>query len=378
MSNAKSTTVTQNNQLTQADLDALAQVGVLTENANRSGTLILRDSSSPYIHKEEKSFEMLSISTALDKYDWLREKYFWKAIPKDFDEITKQCALHKPLGYFIHVFKGCKVKLPCQAALYMAANNISQVVHNVVILEDDSELQLITGCLSGNEVSTGNHMSIDEQFVGKNAKLISNMVHSWGSDVMVYPHSGTIVEDEGRYENSYISFKPAKQVISNPQTWLIGSGASAQFLSIILAAKGSTIDIGGDVHLDADDTSAELLHRGVCTGGEIHQKGLLIGNARCRAHIDCAGMLLNQDKQGFIESIPGLFAKDPEARLSHEASIGKIAPEQVEYLQSRGMDENEAISLLIRGFLGADIEGLGTELDSKIAGLVELAGHGEE
>jgi Fe-S cluster assembly scaffold protein SufB len=87
-------------------------------------------------------------------------------------------------------------------------------------------------------------------------------------------------------------------------------------------------------------------------------------------------MLLDK-KQGFIESIPGIKALDEEARLSHEASIGKIVPDQVEYLQSRGLDEHEAISLLIRGFLGANIEGLGAELDDRISEIAELAGHGE-
>lgn len=121
-------------------------------------------------------------------------------------------------------------------------------------------------------------------------------------------------------------------------------------LTIIHLSIGSTIDIGGDVILNADDTSAELIHRGVSTGGEIHQKGLLIGNAQCRAHVDCAGMLLDKGKQGFIESIPGIKALNEEARLSHEASIGKIVPEQVEYLQSRGLDEHEAISSFIPNY----------------------------
>ena len=116
----------------------------------------------------------------------------------------------------------------------------------------------------------------------------------------------------------------------------------------------------------------------MCTGGRIYQRGLLIGNALCRAHVDCAGMVLSAEEEGFIQSIPGLRALHPEARMSHEASIGKIAPEQVAYLQSRGMSEREAISLIIRGFLGEEIVGLSPELDARIAEIVELAGHGEK
>ena len=166
--------------------------------------------------------------------------------------------------------------------------------------------------------------------------------------------------------------------MSNPQTFLNGKGASAKYLTIVLGAPGSVIDTAGNVYLNAENTSAELLHRGVCTGGIMHQGGLLIGNAPCKAHVDCAGMLLDNTAKGSIESIPGLKSHHPDARMSHEASIGKIAPEQVEYLMSRGMEELEAISMLIRGFLGADIEGLGPELDAQIAEIAEIAGHGED
>ncbi len=115
----------------------------------------------------------------------------------------------------------------------------------------------------------------------------------------------------------------------------------------------------------------------MCTGGAIHQEGLLIGAAPSRAHIDCSGLLLNPGAEGFIESRPGLRACHPDAQMSHEASIGKIAPEQVEYLQARGLDEQEAIGLIIRGFLSTDIAGLGSELDARISELAALAMTGE-
>jgi hypothetical protein len=89
-------------------------------------------------------------------------------------------------------------------------------------------------------------------------------------------------------------------------------------------------------------------------------------------------MVLDAGEDGFIQSVPGLKALHPGARMSHEASIGKIAPEQVEYLQSRGMEERQAISLIIRGFLGGEIVGLSPELDARIAEIAEIAGHGEE
>jgi len=249
------------------------------------------------------------------------------------------------------------------------------MVHNVVILEDDAELQLITGCVSQRQVLKGTHHAITEQYIGKNASLTSNMVHSWGPDVTVRPHAGTIVEEGGVYVNNYISLRPAGDIISNPTTWLNGDRAAARYQTVILGSEKSTIVSGGNVYLNAEGTSAELAHRGVSTGGVILQKGLVIGNEACRGHVDCAGMLLEANGEGYVESTPGIRAHHPGAVLSHEASIGKISPEQVEYLQSRGIEEREAISMIIRGFLDADIEGLGSELDARIAEIAELAGH---
>ena len=366
-------------QIKEGDAETLAEVGVLTKGDMRSGTYMLRDFSPVCAFAPTQGLEILPTAVALNKYDWLREKYFFSAVPDDLDKITAyNASLPTPQGYYVHVEQGARVKLPCQAALYMAHANIAQTVHNIVILEENSELSLITGCITAHGVTNGVHFGITEQYIGKNATLTSTMIHSWGSKVVVRPRSGTVVEAGGTFVNNYISLRPAADIESNPSAWLNGPGASAKYLTVILGSKESNITTGGNIYLNAEDTSAELAHRAVCTGGRVSQAGLLIGNARCRAHVDCAGMMLDPGKDGLIQSVPGLKALHPEAQMSHEASIGRIAPEQVEYLQSRGIEEREAISMIIRGFLDADIEGLGPELDARIAEIAELAGHGEE
>jgi len=362
-----------------ADAAVMAGVGVHVKGEDRSGPYILRDFHPLCLVAQSDDVELLPIAKALGKYDWLRERYYWRAVPADLDQFTARCAsATEPQGYFVRVKKGAKIPFPVQACLYIAHGGIAQAVHNIVILEEGSELHLITGCATRYGVRSAAHLGISEYYVGKNAKLTSTMVHSWGPDVEVRPRSGTIVEAGGTFVSNYVSLRPARSIQSDPRTWLNGAGASAKVLTVILGSEGSIIDTGGEVYLNGEDTSAELAHRAVCTGGRIYQQGLLVGNAPCQAHVDCAGMVLDAGDDGFIRSVPGLMALHPEARMSHEASIGKIAPEQVEYLQSRGMEEREAISLIIRSFLGADIVGLGPELDARIAEITELAGHGEK
>ena len=363
----------------QDDAEVMAGVGVHVEGEDRSGTYILRDFHPLCLVAQSDNFELLTIADGLSKYAWLREKYYWKAVPPDLDSYTARCAsVPKPQGYFICVKKGAKVTFPVQACLYIARGDIAQAVHNIVILEEGAELHLITGCATRYGVSSAAHLGVSEYYVGKNARLTGTMVHSWGPEVEVRPRSGAVVEEGGTFESNYVLLRPAKSIQRDPRTWLNGKGASAKYLTVILGSRGSTIDTGGTVYLNGENSSSELAHRAVCTGGRIYQRGLMVGNAPCRVHVDCAGMVLDAGEEGFIQSIPGLKALHPEARMSHEASIGKIAPEQVAYLQSRGMEKREAISLIIRGFLDADIEGLSPELDARIAEIAELAGHGEK
>lgn len=365
--------------LQKQDADAIAGVDVRPGDPARSATMIVRDHAPVCLAAgTSPDFEMLPVSLALKRYGWLRERYCFKAVPTDSDAVSAECAAQEnPPGYFIHVKKGADITLPCQAAMYLASDHLTQAVHNIVILEEGAKLQLITGCTSKHGVQKGRHLSVEEYYIGKNARLVSTMVHAWSADVLVEPRSGVIVEEGGRYESNYIALRAARRINSDPQIYLNGKGASAKSLTVVLGTPGSVVDTAGNVFLNAEDTGAELLHRGVCTGGVMRQGGLLIGNAPCRAHVDCAGMLLDQTGEGFIESVPGLRSHHPDARMSHEASIGKISPEQVEYLMSRGMDEQDAISMLIRGFLLADIEGLGPELDAQIAEIAAIAGHGE-
>ena len=359
------------------DAEQLREVGVFTDQKDRSGTFVMQDFHSVSAMSLVEGLELLPIHIALEKYDWLRKDYFFKAVPADLNERTSYVAAQEtPQGYFVRVAKGAEITLPCQTALYISKENIAQAVHNVVILEEGASLNLITGCISHRRVPSGIHIAVSEMYIGVNATLTSTMVHSWGKDVVVRPSAGIVVGDGGRYINNYISLRPGADIVSNPTTWLNGKDSSAKYQTIIMGSEGSRIETGGEVFLNGENSRAEMNHRGVCTGGVISQRGTLQGNAPCRAHVDCAGMLLDT-RGGYIESVPGIKAHHPQAQMSHEASIGRISPEQVEYLMARGMEEHVAISMIIRGFLDADIEGLGKELDARIADIARMAGHGE-
>jgi Fe-S cluster assembly scaffold protein SufB len=357
----------------------MTKIGLIPNREKESSSIIIRDDITVCMIQYVEGLEILPVSEALKRYSFIRESYWYKSVPVGVEDLAGfRTDQKEETGYFIRVRSGNHITLPCHAALYLATNNRTQRVHNIVVLEDNSELRLITGCSCNADVRSGSHLSVDEQYVGKNARLIQTMVHSWNHEIFVHPLSGTIVGEGGRYEQQYICLQPPKTLTNNPNTYLEGERASAKLLSVIFSTTGSSADLGGNVYLRAKETSAELVHRGVCAGGRLYQKGMVIGEAPSRAHVDCAGLLMEtRTSNGVIKSIPGIEARHSEARMSHEASIGKINPEQVEYLQSKGMDEKEAVSLLVRGFLGSSIDSLEGEIETKIAEIIELSGHGE-
>jgi hypothetical protein len=203
------------------------------------------------------------------------------------------------------------------------------------------------------------------------------MVHNWGPEFEVRPRTATIVEEKGAYINNYCSLSPGKSIQMNPFTHLKGKDSTAKYTTIILSTPGTFTDSSGKILMTGENSRAEIAARAVCQGGTIIQSGLLIGAAPyCRAHVDCSGLMLSNE--GSIEAVPGLRAKHPDAVMSHEASIGRIAPGEAAYLQSKGMTEEEAISMIIRGFLNMGIESLSPELDAAFSKIALVSGHGDK
>jgi len=196
------------------------------------------------------------------------------------------------------------------------------------------------------------------------------MVHNWAEDVYVRPRTAIVVEEGGTFLSNYVSLKGVKSVQSFPTCTLKGKGAIARFNSVIAAPEGSHIDTGSRIILEASETRGEIISRTISYGGHIIARGHLVGKAPdIKAHLECQGLMLGES--GVIHAIPELEAHVPDVDMSHEAAVGKIAKEEIEYLMARGLDEEEATSTIVRGFLNVKIEGLPKELEEELQKAVE-------
>jgi Fe-S cluster assembly scaffold protein SufB len=341
--------------LSQEDRDQLLMAGVVADETNRSASYLQMDHSAVHCRSHDEGVEIMDIKQALKKYDGLKD-YFWTLVDKDKDEYTRSAAENLHGGYFIRVKAGAKIEQPIQSCLMLKAEQVGQNVHNIVIIEEGAEAHIITGCSVAHGTKGGAHLGISEFFVEKNASLTFTMVHNWGDKVAVRPRSAGIVKEGGKFLSNYVLLKPVRDLQMYPSIRLVGENSLARFHSVIVAPEGSYLDMGNRVTLEAPNTRCEIIARTISTGGTIINRGHIGAHAvPAKGHLECQGLILGN---GRIYAIPELDGTLEGVELSHEASVGKIAQEEIEYLMARGLDEDEATSTIVRGFLNTDIMGL--------------------
>jgi Fe-S cluster assembly scaffold protein SufB len=354
--------------LPEEDKKRMILAGVDVSEKGRSGTYVQKDSTVIHAHSKQEGLEVLPIKKALENHQWVKD-YYWKLVGVDTDKYTARAQLELHDGYVIRALPGAKVVYPVQACLYLEKEGLSQNVHNLIIAEEGSELHIITGCATAAHLKRGLHVGISEFFVKKNAKLSFTMIHHWAEEMMVRPRSVGQVEEGGLFLNNYICMRPVKSLQMYPTTHLVGKGAVARFYSLLVGSPGSQMDVGGRIFLKEPETRAEIIARTISNGGDIVARGDLIGEVPgVKAHLECRGLILNG---GTIHAIPELEGKVDGVEMSHEAAVGKIAQEEILYLMSRGLSEDEATSTIVRGFLSVDIPGLPAQLKAEIDRAVE-------
>jgi Fe-S cluster assembly protein SufB len=349
--------------------------GVDARESDRAGSFFQIDNSVLFTSSVEPGLEVMSTTEALKKYEWLKD-YWWRAVKVDTDKYTAQAELNLHHGYFIRALPGANITMPVQACLYLNREMFSQNVHNIIIAEEGSELHIITGCTTGNHVKNGVHIGISEFYIKKNAHLSFSMIHSWAEEVAVRPRSGAVVEEGGVFLSNYICMKPVKSLQMFPVASLIGERAVARFNSVLWGQEGSCMDVGSRVILSAPGSRAEVIARTISSGGDIVSRGHLVGEAPgIKAHLECRGLILREG--GRIYAVPELEGRVPNIDMSHEAAVGKIAEEEIQYLMSRGLTAEEATAAIVRGFLDIEIKGLPEQLQEEIRMSIRKAEEGE-
>lgn len=360
-------------QFSPEERSRLLTTGIELTDEDHAGTFLQADKAIVHCQSRTPGVEVLPITEAMSRYDWVAD-HLWRLVAVDADKYTATTELELDNGYFIRALPGAKVEQPVESCLYLRTDRFAQHIHNLVIVEEGAQLHIITGCATHPGVRSGLHIGVSEFYVHKGGQLTFTMVHNWGEDVHVRPRTAVMVEEGGRYISNYILLRPVKTVQMYPTVTLNGPDAVARLQSIFIAHPGSELDVGGRVILKAPRTRAEVIARTITTGGNGISRGHLVGmEPDIKAHLECRGLILGN---GMIYAVPELEGRVAGVDMSHEAAVGKIAAEEVEYLMARGLDEEEAVSTIVRGFLKVKIEGLPAALEEEMEQAIQETGKG--
>jgi len=310
---------------------------------------------------------IMSTLEALERLEWVKE-YYWKAMPVDTDKFTAMTELNLRHGYFIYVPAGVKIDRPIQACLMMRTKRIAQPVHNIIIVDKGADITLVTGCAA--MVNEGLHIGVSEFYVKEGARVNFIMIHGWAPDFNVRPRTAVIVEREGTFTSYYVNLYPVRNLQMEPRVYLHAK-ARGYLTSILLGKGDSTMDVGGRLEFVGRGSRGEIISRSIITDqATVIMRGRLIGRAaEARGHLECRGLLLSPSARS--KAIPELEAVTEGAELTHEAAIGRISEEELNYLMARGFTEEEATSLIVRGFLDVGLDKMPRRLQASLRSILD-------
>jgi Fe-S cluster assembly scaffold protein SufB len=292
---------------------------------------------------------------------------------------SKLAAYHTAVwngGVFLWVKEGVKEEIPLHLFFLIQEEALAQAPHIVILAEPGSEIKLIEGCTSPILSKHSLHLDMTEAYIGEGAQVDLTVLQNWPEYVHTRPTQRVKVAKDARFSITSVGLGPGRSNITDPQYW-VEEGGRVDVDSIILAKENSHVDLGGTIHLEGtgstgiNDSKAVIMDDSeVITRGKIKAKG-----SRTKGHISCDALVM--DDGASMETYPGLSSSVEDAELSHEASIGDIKQEELFYLMSRGLTEEEATQLIVQGFVEPAIEDLPEEYLSEIRKILDLAVKGE-
>ena len=315
----------------------------------------------------------LDTDAALHEHPEMFKKYFGKIIPP---EDNKFAALNSAVwsgGSFIYVPPGVKVDMPLQAYFRINAENIGQFERTLIIVDEGAEVHYIEGCTAPVYSSESLHSAVVELVAHKDAKLRYTTIQNWSADVYnlvtkrAYAYEGATVE----WIDGNIG---SKLTMKYPGVYLMGERAYGETLSIAFAGKGQHQDTGAKmVHL-APNTTSKVTSKSVSRlDGRSTYRGMLTvakGATGVKSTVRCDALLLDDTSK--TDTYPYMEINQEDATITHEATVGKIGDEQIFYLMSRGFNEEEALSLIVNGFMEPFTKELPMEYAVELNRLIKL------
>jgi Fe-S cluster assembly protein SufB len=286
-----------------------------------------------------------------ERYADMIKEHFMKLVPPTDHKFA---ALHGAVwsgGSFVYVPAGVHLDIPLQSYFRLNAKGAGQFEHTLIILEENSYLHFIEGCSAPKYYEAGLHAGCVELFVGKGASLRYSTIENWSKNMYNLNTKRAIVSEGGKIEWVSGSFGSHVSYLY-PMSILNGKGARAEFTGITFAGEGQNLDTGAKIVHNAPDTSSYMNTKSISKSGGISTfRSSVTVNEKAvgsKSSVSCESLML--DKISRSDTIPAMDIRTDKCDIGHEAKIGRISDEAVFYLMSRGLSEEEAKAMIVRGF----------------------------
>ena len=307
------------------------------------------------------------------EYAELIKDRFMKLVPP---ADHKFAALHGAVwsgGSFVYVPSGVHLDIPLQSYFRLNAKGAGQFEHTLIIVEDNAYLHFIEGCSAPKYNVANLHAGCVELYVGKNSTLRYSTIENWSKNMFNLNTKRAVAEEGGRVEWVSGSFGSHTSYLY-PMTILKGKGSSMEFTGITFAGEGQDLDTGAKVVHSAPDTSSVINTRSISKSGGVstYRSAVVINkNAKgSRSSVSCESLMLDDISRS--DTIPAIDIRTSDCAVGHEARIGRISDDEVFYLMSRGMSEEDARALIVSGFADSVSKVLPLEYAVEMNNLIRL------
>ena len=323
---------------------------------------------------EDKGVIFMNMDRAVQEHPEIVKEYFMTSCvpPRD----TKFAALHGAVwsgGSFVYVPEDVQVEMPVQAYFRMNSEGMGQFEHTLIVAEEGSEVHYIEGCSAPKYSHFNLHSGGVEVFVKEDAHVQYSTVQNWSRSTYNLNTKRAIVEENGTME--WISGSMgSKATMLYPSSILKGRGATDNHITIAFAGEGQDIDTGAKVYHNAPDTKSTIESKSIAKdGGRTNYRGLVQiadGAEDSSTAVECDALMF--DNESTSDTMPYMEIEESKVNVAHEATVGKIGDEDVFYLQSRGLDDDDAKQMIVSGFIEPITEELPIEYAVELNRLIEL------
>ncbi len=326
---------------------------------------------------ENQGVIFVDMDTALQKYPDIVRQYFGTVIPPSDNKFAALNSAVWSGGSFVYVPAGVQVTIPLQAYFRINAANMGQFERTLIIAEEGSYVHYVEGCTAPIYSTDSLHAAVVEIIVKKGARVRYTTIQNWSNNVYNLVTKRMLVHEEGFGE--WIDGNlGSKATMKYPSVILAGKGARGEVLSLAFAGKGQHQDAGGKaIHL-APYTTSTITSKSVSMhGGRSSYRGMvkIVNGARgSKSFVRCDALLL--DELSRSDTYPVNIVNEQDVTLGHEASVSKIGEQQLFYLMSRGLDEAQATSLIVNGFIEPIVKELPLEYAVELNRLISLSMEG--